>query len=85
MRVAAWKGLMKKVTKEWMWLGSALTGSLVFVASLISAGVQPHQSLPEAIYVIWMPIALVYLIRLLLWATGLLYRKLRPSSNIPRR
>ena len=68
---------MKKVTKEWLWLASALIGSMLFVISIISAGIQPRQSLPEGIYVILAPIALVYLIRLILWAAGRAYKRMK--------
>jgi len=59
---------MKKVTKEWLWLISAITGSLLCSVALITAGVRPRESLPMGIYAILLPIALVYFVRLTIWA-----------------
>jgi hypothetical protein len=59
---------MKKVTKEWLWLISAIVGGLLFSVALITGGVRPRESLPMGIYVILLPIALVYFIRLTMWA-----------------
>jgi hypothetical protein len=58
---------MKKVTKEWLWLMSAVILSLLCVVVLISVGVRPRESLPLGIYVILAPIALVYFVRLMVW------------------
>jgi hypothetical protein len=59
---------MKKVTKEWLWLMSAIIGSMLCSVALITAGVRPRESLPLGIYAILLPIALVYFIRLTIWA-----------------
>ena len=59
---------MKKVTKEWLWLMSAIVGGLLCSVALITGGVRPRESLPMGIYVILLPIALVYFIRLTMWA-----------------
>ena len=59
---------MKKVTKEWLWLISAIVGGLLFSVALITGGVRPRESLPMGIYAILLPIALVYFVRLTIWA-----------------
>jgi hypothetical protein len=46
---------MKKVTKEWLWLISAITGSLLCSVALITGGVRPRESLPMGIYAILLP------------------------------
>ena len=58
---------MNKVTKEWLWLITALFLSALFVVILVSVGVRPHESLPLGIYVILSPVALVYIVRLIVW------------------
>jgi hypothetical protein len=58
---------MNKVTKEWLWLIAALFLSGLFVVVLVSVGVRPQESLPLGIYVILSPVALVYLVRLIIW------------------
>ncbi len=68
---------MKKVTKEWLWLMSAVIGSLLCVVALITGGVRPRESLPIGIYVILFPIALVYFIRLTVWAVKGVMRRAR--------
>ncbi len=68
---------MKKVTKEWLWLMSAVIGSLLCVVALITGGVRPRESLPMGIYVILFPIALVYFIRLTVWAVKGVMRRAR--------
>ena len=57
---------MKKVTKEWLWIMSAMIGGMLCVVVLITAGVRPREALPLGIYVILSPIVLVYLVRLLI-------------------
>ena len=59
---------MKKVTKEWLWLITAIILSLLCAVVLISVGVRPRESLPLGIYVILSPIALVYFVRIIVWA-----------------
>jgi hypothetical protein len=68
---------MKKVTKEWLWLMSAVIGSFLCVVALITGGVRPRESLPMGIYVILFPIALVYFIRLTVWAVKGVLRRAR--------
>jgi hypothetical protein len=66
---------MKQVTKEWMWLMSAVILSLLCAVVLISVGVRPHESLPLGIYVILSPIVLVYFVRIVVWAVRKIRRK----------
>jgi hypothetical protein len=68
---------MKKVTKEWLWLISAIVGGLLFSVALITGGVRPRESLPMGIYVILLPIALVYFIRLTIWAARGVIKRVR--------
>jgi hypothetical protein len=58
---------MDSVTKEWLWLIAALILSGLFAVVLLSVGVRPRESLPLSVYAILSPIALVYLIRLMVW------------------
>ena len=58
---------MNNVTKEWLWLIAALFLSGLFAVVLISVGVRPRESLPLGAYVVLSPIALVYLVRLMVW------------------
>jgi hypothetical protein len=58
---------MDSVTKEWLWLIAALILSGLFAVVLLSVGVRPRESLPLSVYVILSPIALVYLVRLIVW------------------
>ena len=58
---------MNNVTKEWLWLIAALFLSGLFAVILISVGVRPQESLPLGIYVILSPVALVYIVRLMVW------------------
>ena len=58
---------MDNVTKEWLWLIAALILSGLFAVVLLSVGVRPRESLPLSVYVILSPIALVYLVRLIVW------------------
>jgi hypothetical protein len=59
---------MNDVTKEWLWLMAALILSVLTAVVLLSVGVRPRESLPLSVYVILSPIALVYLVRLTVWA-----------------
>jgi hypothetical protein len=68
---------MKKVTKEWLWLISAIVGGLLFSVALITGGVRPRESLPMGIYVILLPIALIYFIRLTIWAARGVIKRVR--------
>ena len=56
---------MNDVTKEWLWLMAALILSVLLAVVLLSVGVRPRESLPLSAYVILSPIALVYLVRLI--------------------
>jgi len=56
---------MNDVTKEWLWLMAALILSVLVAVVLLSVGVRPRESLPLSVYVILSPIALVYLLRLI--------------------
>jgi len=59
---------MNDVTKEWLWLMAALILSVLTAVVLLSVGVRPRESLPLGVYVILFPIALVYFVRLIVWA-----------------
>ncbi len=67
----------KKVTGEWLWLLSAMIGSMLCVVALIAGGVRPRESLPLGIYAILLPVVLVYCIRLIFWAI----KKVKPSAR----
>lgn len=67
---------MNNVTKEWLWLITALILSGLFAVVLLSVGVRPRESLPLSVYVILSPVALVYLVRLIVMGIGRI-RKLR--------
>ena len=69
---------MKRVTKEWVWILCATVASLLCVAVLIGNGIRPDQSLPVAVYVIVFPVALVYLVRLMIAAIRTFVKK-RPK------
>ena len=67
---------MKKVTQEWLWLMSAALGSLLCTVVLIGGGVRPRESLPMGIYAILLPIALVYFVRLTIWAVKMVMKQM---------
>ena len=67
---------MKKVTQEWLWLMSAAIGSLLCTVVLIAGGVRPRESLPMGIYAILLPIALVYFVRLTIWAVRMVVKRM---------
>jgi len=68
---------MNNVTKEWLWLMTALILSGLFAVVLLSVGVRPRESLPLSVYVILSPIALVYLVRLIVSGLNRIRRKRR--------
>ena len=65
---------MNDVTKEWLWLMAALILSVLVAVVLLSVGVRPRESLPLSVYVILSPIALVYLVRMIVSGTSRIRR-----------